>query len=57
MTNMPVENLEYYALLESYIGGYYEIEKKEKAKEAANKYQENLNYDSDLKVGNYEHLF
>ncbi|WP_034042855.1 protein O-mannosyl-transferase family [Wocania ichthyoenteri] len=61
MTNMPVEYFGFYTLLEPYISGYYEVGNKEKAqqlfKEVANKYQENLNYYSGLKVENQERLF
>ena len=61
MTNMPVEHFGYYTLLEPYISGYYEVGNKEKAqqlfKDVANKYQENLNYYSGLKVENQERLF
>ena len=61
MYNMPVEYFGYYTLLEPYISGYYEVGNKEKAqqlfKDVANKYQENLNYYSGLKVENQERLF
>jgi len=52
MTNMPVDKFGYYTLLEPYIGAYYEVGSKEKArqlfKDVAVKYQENLTYYSEL---------
>lgn len=52
MDKMPVENFEYYTLLEPFIAGYYEVGKQEKARslwnEVAQKYQENLTYYSTL---------
>jgi len=61
MANMPVEYFGFYTLLEPYIGAYYEVENKEKArqlfKDVAKKYQENLTYYSGLKVENQERLF
>ncbi|WP_452598458.1 DUF2723 domain-containing protein [Pontimicrobium sp. MEBiC01747] len=52
MTNMPVDKFGYYTLLEPYIGAYYEVGAKEKArqlfKDVAVKYQENLTYYSEL---------
>ncbi len=52
MEKMPVDKFGFYTLLEPYIGGYYEIGNKEKArklyKEVSRKYQENLTYWSEL---------
>ncbi|NJW52317.1 glycosyltransferase family 117 protein [Salinimicrobium oceani] len=54
MEKMPVEHFEYYTLLEPFIQGYYEVGKKEKARElwrqVARKYQENLTYYSSLEL-------
>ncbi|GGH44648.1 hypothetical protein IA57_03295 [Mangrovimonas yunxiaonensis] len=54
MENMPVEYFNYYTLLEPYIGAYYEVDNKEKArtlyKQVAEKYQENLTYYSSLDI-------
>ncbi len=48
MEKMPIEHYEYYTLLEPYVSGYYEIGKKEKARnlwnKIAKKYQEQLTY-------------
>ncbi|WP_323789249.1 DUF2723 domain-containing protein [Psychroserpens sp.] len=56
MEKMPVDKFGYYTLLEPYIGGYYEIEKTEKARkiyhDVAKKYQENLKYYSELSIEN-----
>ncbi len=56
MEKMPVDKFGFYTLLEPYIGGYYEIGKKEKArklyKDVSKKYQENLNYWSELSIEN-----
>ena len=56
MEKMPVDKFGYYTLLEPYIGGYYEIEKTEKARklyqDVARKYQENLKYYSELSIEN-----
>ncbi|WP_033957581.1 DUF2723 domain-containing protein [Psychroserpens jangbogonensis] len=56
MQKMPVDKFGYYTLLEPYIGGYYEIEKIEKARQlyqdVAIKYQENLKYYSELSIEN-----
>ncbi|MCB4799863.1 glycosyltransferase family 117 protein [Neotamlana laminarinivorans] len=61
MDNMPVDYFGYYTLLEPYVIAYYELNKKEKArnlfKQIALKYQENLNYYSSLKTDNQERLF
>ena len=61
MENMPVEYFGYYTLLEPYISAYYEVDKKEKArqlfKDVAKKYQENLTYYSALKTDSQERLF
>ncbi|PQV45961.1 uncharacterized protein DUF2723 [Jejuia pallidilutea] len=61
MTNMPVEYFGYYTLLEPYIGAYYEVEAKEKARDlyfkVSKKYQENLTYYSGLTRENQERLF
>ncbi|MGB7784556.1 MAG: DUF2723 domain-containing protein [Salinimicrobium sp.] len=52
MEKMPVDYFEYYTLLEPFISGYYEVGKKEKARDlwnkVAKKYQENLEYYSTL---------
>jgi tetratricopeptide (TPR) repeat protein len=52
MEKMPVDDYEYYTLLEPYISSYYEIGAKEKAKklykQVSKKYQENLTYYSEL---------
>ena len=54
MEKMPVDYFEYYTLLEPFIQGYYEVGKKEKARElwqdVAQKYQENLTYYSSLEL-------
>lgn len=56
MEKMPVDKFGYYTLLEPFIGGYYEIEKPEKARkifqDVARKYQENLKYYSELTIEN-----
>ncbi len=61
MNNMPVEYFGYYTLLEPYIGAYYEVDAKEKARDlyfkVSNKYQENLTYYSGLSQDNQERLF
>ena len=48
MEKMPVDIFGYYTFLEPFIGAYYEVDAKEKARElyqqVAVKYQENLNY-------------
>lgn len=48
MENMPVEHFNYYALLEPYVTGYYEVGEPEKAREIwekiATHYKENLQY-------------
>ncbi len=48
MEKMPIEYYEYYTLLEPYVNGYYDVGKKEKARELwnkiAKKYQEKLTY-------------
>jgi hypothetical protein len=48
MENMPVEHYNYYALLEPYVTGYYEVREPEKAREIwekiATHYKENLAY-------------
>ncbi|MCF1421665.1 glycosyltransferase family 117 protein [Mangrovimonas futianensis] len=54
MENMPVDYFGYYTLLEPYIGAYYEVGSNEKArdlfKQVATKYQEKLNYFSQLDI-------
>lgn len=54
MEKMPVDYFEYYSLLEPFVLGYFEIDKKDKAREVyesvAKKYQENLVYFSGMKV-------
>ncbi|TBN00155.1 DUF2723 domain-containing protein [Hyunsoonleella flava] len=61
MENMPVEYFGYYTLLEPYIGAYYEVGSKEKARDlyfkVSKKYQENLTYYSGLSEQNQERLF
>jgi hypothetical protein len=56
MEKMPVDKFGYYTLLEPFIGGYYEIEKTDKARklfqDVAKKYQENLKYYSQLSIEN-----
>ena len=56
MEKMPVDIFGYYIFLEPFIGAYYEVEAKEKArslyKKVAAKYQENLNYYSGLSNNN-----
>ncbi|WP_037319013.1 DUF2723 domain-containing protein [Salegentibacter sp. Hel_I_6] len=48
MENMPVEHYSYYALLEPYVSGYYDVGEPEKAREIwekiATSYQEKLQY-------------
>ena len=48
MEKMPIDIFGYYTFLEPFIGAYYEVDAKEKARElyrqVAVKYQENLNY-------------
>ncbi len=60
MEKMPVDVFGYYTLLEPYIGAYYEVEAKEKArqlfKDVSIKYQENLNYYSSLSEKNQSQL-
>ncbi|GAB2764437.1 glycosyltransferase family 117 protein [Salinimicrobium soli] len=54
MEKMPLDYYGYYTLLEPFIGGYYEVDKKEKARElwdrVAKKYQENLEYYSSFDI-------
>ncbi|GGD18907.1 DUF2723 domain-containing protein [Hyunsoonleella pacifica] len=61
MKNMPVEYFGYYTLLEPYIGAYYEVDAKEKARDlyfdVSKKYQENLTHYSGLSEENQERLF
>ncbi len=61
MSNMPVEYYGYYTLLEPYIGAYYEVDAKDKARDlyfkVSKKYQENLTYYSGLTQDNQERLF
>ena len=61
MTNMPVNNFGHYTLLEPYIGAYYEVDNKEKArqlfKEVSVKYQETLKYYSTLTRDNQDNNF
>jgi len=61
MQNMPVDYFGYYSLLEPYIGAYYEVGNKEKArqlfKDVAVKYQESLKYYSGLDQYTQERLF
>lgn len=53
MEKMPVKYFEYYSLLEPYVIGYYELDKKEKARNVYNDvtklYQEHLTYYNSLK--------
>ncbi|OUS01321.1 hypothetical protein A9Q86_05925 [Flavobacteriales bacterium 33_180_T64] len=52
MEKMPVDKFGFYTLLEPYISGYYEMDKKEKARklytDVTRKYQEKLTYWSEL---------
>ena len=52
MEKMPVDKFEFYSLLEPFVLGYYEIDKKDKAREVYNAvikhYQEHLHYYSGL---------
>jgi len=61
MTNMPVNSFGHYTLLEPYIGAYYEVGKKEKArqlfKDVSVKYQETLKYYSTLTEDNQDNNF
>jgi len=54
MEKMPVDDFEYYSLLDAYVLGYYEVDKPEKAREVfkavSKKYQEKLVYFSGLKL-------
>lgn len=56
MEKMPINEFEFYSLLESYIGAYYELKAKDKARtlflQISNKYQESLNYYSRLSASN-----
>jgi hypothetical protein len=56
MEKMPVDKFGFYTLLEPYISGYYEIDKKDKARkvytDVTRKYQENLTYWSELSIEN-----
>ncbi|MEM6517447.1 MAG: hypothetical protein AAF688_14795, partial [Bacteroidota bacterium] len=56
MEKMPVDKFGFYTLLEPYIGGYYEVGAKEKARnlylEVSRKYQENLTYWSEVSIEN-----
>lgn len=56
MLKMPVDKFGFYTLLEPYISGYYEIDKKEKARklytDVTRKYQEKLTYWSELSIEN-----
>lgn len=61
MEKMPLENFEYYTLLEPYISGYYQIGETERAREIwnklAKKYQEKLNYWSQLSLTRQRNYF
>ena len=54
MTKLPIEYYEYYTLVEPYISGYYEVEKKEKARELwlklAEKYKQRLQFFNSLSL-------
>ncbi|NNK81742.1 MAG: DUF2723 domain-containing protein, partial [Flavobacteriaceae bacterium] len=60
MNKMPVDIFGYYTLLEPYIGAYYEVDAKEKARklylDVSKKYQENLIYLSSLEISQQEQL-
>ncbi|NER12690.1 DUF2723 domain-containing protein [Leptobacterium flavescens] len=61
MEKMPVDNFGYYVFLEPYVEGYYKVGQKEKAREiykdVAEKYQESLNYYSQLDLDKqYDHV-
>jgi Protein of unknown function (DUF2723) len=53
MTKLPVKYYAYYSLVEPYVGGYYEVNEKAKARqlldELMSKYKENLSYYKTLK--------
>ncbi len=54
MEKMPIDEFEYYSLLEPYVLGYYEVDKPDKAREVyekvSKKYQEYLLYFSGMKI-------
>ncbi len=54
MEKMPIDEFEYYSLLEPYVLGYYEVDKPDKAREVyekvSEKYQEYLLYFSGMKI-------
>jgi len=56
MEKMPIDKFAFYTLLEPYIGAYYEVGAKEKArtlfKDVSRKYQESLTYWSNLSIDN-----
>ena len=60
MEKMPVDKFEFYSLLEPFVLGYYQIDKKEKAREVYNSvvkhYQEHLIYYSGLSYKRQEAL-
>lgn len=61
MEKMPVDIFGYYTLLEPYIGAYYEVNAKDKArqlfKDVSVKYQESLTYYSGMTIENQEQYF
>ncbi len=61
MEKMPVEEFEFYSLLEPFVLGYYEIEKRDKAREVfqsvAKQYQEHLLYYSGLDIKYQNSIF
>ncbi len=60
MEKMPVDIYSYYTLLEPFMGAYYEVGSKDKArrllKDVSSKYQENLTYYSGLTLKNQNRL-
>jgi len=61
MEKMPVEKFEFYSLLEPFVFGYYEIEKRDKARgvfqSVAKQYQEHLLYYSGLELKYQNSIF
>jgi hypothetical protein len=61
MEKMPVEKFEFYSLLEPFVKGYYQIEKRVKAREVfqsvARQYQEHLMYYSGLEISYQNSIF
>ena len=61
MEKMPVEKFEFYSLLEPFVKGYYQIKKRDKAREVfqsvARQYQEHLLYYSGLEISYQNSIF